>query len=639
MPRWIWAVLLLCCASGAWAATGANSANSVETSIKELPIIPKPVQQHMGQGSFMLTASTRIFVSDETGLLNAQILNASLQKRLGFRLKIRFAQASPNETNFIAFSTVADSRNAEQYTLRISSKAIKIAGADSGQFYGMQSLLQLLPADMQNAQYTQNMQHTPAIPVPVAEISDGPRFPWRGMHLDVGRHLVNTDFIKKFLDQMAFYKMNVFHWHLTEDQGWRIEIKAYPKLTQVGGWRKESTLGHHVRPYIGDGKPYGGFYSQEQIKDIVAYAAARHITVVPEIELPGHSTAALAAYPELACTSGPFQVATNWGIFDDIYCPTETTFQFLEKVLNEVMALFPGKYIHIGGDEVPKKRWKQSPRAQTIMRREGLNSEEELQSWFIGRVERIINRKGKHIIGWDEILQGGGLARDATVMSWRGEEGGITAAREGHDVIMSPVSHCYFDAGQGPKEQESWGLGGQLSLEKVYAYNPVPTALTPKEQTHVRGVQGNIWTEYLKTPEMIEYMTYPRMLAMAEVAWSEQSARQFASFEQRLSVHYAFLEQARVAYRLPRPQGLDGDVTTNENSYTLKLQPTVPGSSLYYTLDGNTPDIHSSLYREPVKIKLTPGQPVNIQVLTVSSGGRYSAVQRASVVQQTTVGK
>jgi len=622
MSYQVLAVLALCGGIFCVNSFAGEAKKTVEQPV-DLAIIPKPLTQQSGQGSFSLSGKTQLFVSDAAALLNASMLNDRLEQTLGFRLNVLQRLPRKLDSNYLLLRTASHTPNKqnenETYALAINPHSIELTGSAAGQFYGMQTLLQMLPTKASAIAHLRTVS-----------IADNPRFAWRGMHLDVARHMVSVEFIKKFLDQMAFYKMNTFHWHLTEDQGWRIEIKAYPKLTEVGAWRKESTLKRHVEPYIGDGNSYGGFYTQEQIKEVVAYAAARHITVVPEIELPGHAQAALAAYPELACTPGPFEVATNWGIFEDIFCPSEATFHFLENVLTEVMALFPGQYLHIGGDEVPKVRWKKSALAQEVMRREGLKNEEELQSWFIRRIEKFINSKGKRLIGWDEILEGG-LAPNATVMSWRGEDGGIAAARQGHDVIMSPTSHCYFDAGQGPKEQESWELGGELPIEKVYAYNPVPAVLKGEEQRHVKGVQANIWTEYLSKPEMIEYMAFPRLLAMAEVAWTAQQGKEYASFEKRLETHYPRLQQAGLAYRIPRPIGLPAQVNAKDKTHTLALHAPVAGSKMYYTLDGTVPDTSSPQYLRPLVITVKPGLDSLVQVLTVSPDGRRSAVQRSVI--------
>jgi hexosaminidase len=381
------------------------------------------------------------------------------------------------------------------------------------------------------------------------------------MHLDVARHFMPVELVKKYIDYMATYKLNRFHWHLTEDQGWRIEIKKYPRLTQVGGWRNGTIIGR----YPGKGNDsllHGGFYTQEQIKEVVQYAADRHITVIPEIELPGHSSAAIAAYPELSCFpdedtkfpaectwAGPAkgkQVQQTWGVFEDVFCPSETTFGFLQDVLDEVMLLFPSAYIHIGGDECPKEAWKRSAFCQQLMKDKGLKDEHELQSYFIQRIEKYINSKGRKIIGWDEILEGG-LAPNATVMSWRGEEGGIAAARQRHDVIMTPGEFCYFDHAQTNNE-DSVTIGGYLPLEKVYGYDPVPAVLTSTEANHILGAQANVWSEYIKYPSKLEYMIFPRMVALAEALWTPKSNKNWKDFERRLPVILSRLDKAAINY-------------------------------------------------------------------------------------------
>ncbi len=581
-------------------------------------LIPAVQQIEMKAGQFHLNRQTKIFASDMVAKENAQLLSVAVQKILGVSLPVMLGKPTAQEQNFVQFLSIQTFAPSEAYNLVSDTKSLRITATAAGQFYALQTLLQLLPLHKQAV-----------IDLPAMEINDTPRFAWRGMHLDVGRHMFSVDFIKKLLDQMAALKLNTFHWHLTEDQGWRIQIKQYPKLTQVGAWRKETTKDRHYEPYIGDGVPYGGFYTQEQIKEVVAYAQRLHIMVVPEIELPGHSQAALAAYPELACTPGPFAVATNWGVFEDIYCPTEPTFTFLENVLTEVMALFPAPYIHIGGDEAPKTRWKASAQAQAVMQREGLKNEEQLQSYFIRRVEKFINSKGKRLIGWDEILEGG-LAPNATVMSWRGEEGGIAAAKEGHDVIMTPTSWCYFDAGQGPAEQELWQLGGEITLEKVYSYNPVPKVLDESQQSHIRGVQANIWTEYLPTSAHVEYMVFPRLLAMAEVAWTPQDRRNFADFEHRVQNYYPRLDQAKIAYRIPRPLGLDTPVQIGKE-WQWTLTAPVKDSKMFYTLDGSepSPSPKGKLYRKTLAVKKDAAAV--LKVLTVLPDGRVSAVQVAGI--------
>jgi len=410
----------------------------------------------------------------------------------------------------------------------------------SGLFYGAQSLLQLI----QNDQLT--------LKVPVLTITDYPRFSWRGLHLDVSRHFFPVEFIKRYIDLMAQYKFNTFHWHLTEDQGWRIEIKKYPKLQEIAAFRKETLLGHYSdQPHKFDGQRYGGYYTQEEIKDVVAYAAKRHVTIVPEIEMPGHSLAALSAYPVLGCTGGPYEAATLWGVFDDVYCAgKESTFAFLENVLDEVLDLFPGEYIHVGGDECPKARWKDCAHCQKRMKAEGLEDEHELQSYFIQRIEKYLNAKGRKLIGWDEILEGG-LAPNAAVMSWRGEDGGIAAAKAGHPVVMTPGFALYFDHYQGDPENEPVAFGGNTPLKKVYEYEPIPAALSQEELSYILGAQANVWTEYIKTPEHVEYMVYPRALALAEVVWSQRENRNWANFVMRLPHQLKLLDQQKVNYRKP----------------------------------------------------------------------------------------
>ncbi|WP_088124910.1 beta-N-acetylhexosaminidase [Roseivirga misakiensis] len=424
----------------------------------------------------------------------------------------------------------------EAYALKVDHEGVTIrANTDVGFFYGVQSLVQMLPTDKQIAV------------LPYMALLDKPRFSWRGLHLDVGRHFYSVDFIKKYIDLMAFYKLNTFHWHLTEDQGWRIEIKKYPKLTAVGSQRKETIKEKNFNPYIGDGKLYGGFYTQDEVKEIVAYAAERHVTVVPEIEMPGHSLAALAAYPELGCGPGPYEVGTRWGVYEDIYCPSEKTFAFLEDVLKEVIDLFPGDYIHIGGDEAPKAVWKKSKLAQQVIKREGLKDEFELQSYFIKRIEKFLVSKGKKLIGWDEILEGG-LAPEATVMSWRGENGGIEAAENGHDVVMSPNADMYFDHYQANPENQPLAIGGYTTLESVYHYEPIPAALDSEHHKHVLGAQANVWTEYMKTSDYVEYMAYPRVVALAETVWTDPAKKDWARFQEKMQQQYKLLDARGVNY-------------------------------------------------------------------------------------------
>ena len=528
-------------------AAGLSSACSTP---RNPSVIPQPVQMEVGRGIFDLDADTRIVLTNPTN--EVQQLTESWARPIratsGFNLQLVDTPSdAPSNTITLRLSPDA-SHPAEGYRLNVTSDVVTVeAKTPAGLFYGLQTLTQLLSGG-----------HSSGWSVPVVQIVDAPRFAYRGMHLDVGRHFFPVAFVKKYIDLLAMYKMNKFHWHLTDDQGWRIEIKKYPKLTEIGAYRKETVVGKNFerfdRPYVGDGQPHGGFYTQDEVREVVAYARARYIDVIPEIEMPGHATAALAAYPELACTDGPFDVPTTWGIFEDVFCPKEETFQFLEDVLTEVIALFPSQYIHIGGDEVLKVRWKESELAQEVITREGLADEDELQSYFIKRIESFLLAQGRRLVGWDEILEGG-LAPDATVMSWRGMEGGIEAARQGHDVIMTPTSHTYFDYYQGDPVQEPLAIRGLTPLEKVYGFEPVPETLSAEDAAHILGAQGNVWTEYMATTDHVEYMVFPRMLALAEVVWSPQELRNWEDFVQRLPAQLQHLDTLGVNYRQPEEVG------------------------------------------------------------------------------------
>lgn len=495
-------------------------------------IIPKPLHLTMGNGRFPVTSDTRIIYDDHLKQ-EATFLAAILTGASGHEISLD-PTATPADNIVLLLDETID--NSEGYTLSVKYNAVIItAKTASGIFYGIQSLRQLLPPEGEKTDHKIS-----ELTIPAVEIHDSPRFAYRGMHLDVGRHFFPVESVKTYIDLIAMHKMNTFHWHLTEDQGWRIEIKKYPRLTEVGSIRNGTAIGlagTRNPPYTYDDVPYGGFYTQEEIKEIVAYAAARHITVIPEIELPGHSLAALAAYPEFGNGTGPYEVAKRWGIFSEIYSPSEETFEFLEDVLLEVMELFPSRLIHIGGDEVLKQEWEESALAQEVMRREGLADEHELQSYFIQRIEKFLNSHGRSIIGWDEILEGG-LAPNATVMSWRGVEGGIAAARQGHNVIMTPGTHCYFDYYQAAEEdrieEPLTGSTRHTTVEKVYSYEPIPEELTDEETAYIIGAQGNVWTEYMPTWERVEYKTLPRMTALSEVVWSTKESRDWEDFHSRL---------------------------------------------------------------------------------------------------------
>lgn len=508
----------------------------------------------------------------------------------------------------------------ESYSLDVSSKGVTlIAPSAAGRFYGLVTLQHLVNVGRDVAG---------AVRIPALTIVDSPRFPYRGMHLDVGRHFQPVAFVKRYIDLMARFKFNVFHWHLTEDQGWRIEIKKYPRLTEVGGCRAETMVEKRFDPYVGDGTPHCGFYTQEEIREVVAYAAERFVTVIPEIEMPGHSLAAITAYPELACTDGPFAVRTTWGVSEDVLCPSERTFEFLQDVLTEVLDLFPSPYIHIGGDEAPKKRWKESPLAQEVIRREGLKDEDELQSWFIRRIERWLAERDRRLIGWDEILEGG-LAPGATVMSWRGMSGGIAAAQQGHDVIMTPGSHVYFDHYQGDPRFEPLAIGGLTTLERVYGFEPIPEALTASQSRHVLGAQANLWTEYLKTPAAIEYMAYPRAVALSEVLWSSRERRDWGDFLGRLPYALRTLDMLRVNYRVPDVIGLEGDALTLGTRIPVALFTPMGGAIIRYTVDGSDVTMASPLYRGPFELPV-PAEGVTLTARVFVRDGRASAPRSAT---------
>jgi len=437
--------------------------------------------------------------------------------------------------------------NKEEYQLNISKNTINLyALENAGIFYGIQTLIQLLP-----------IEKSSVLNIPCLQINDAPRYPWRGMHLDCSRHFFSKNELKKYIDYLAMYKLNVFHWHLVDDQGWRIEIKKYPFLTKIGSKRKATLIGKPTFDSLGnpsvndkyDSTLYAGFYTQNDIKEIVAYAKNRHITVLPEIEMPGHSLAALAAYPQYACNAGPYETFSRWGVSDDVYCAgNDETFLFLENILKEVMELFPSKYIHIGGDECVKTKWKSCEKCQKRKADEHLQNEEELQSYFITRIEKYVNANGRQIIGWDEILEGG-LAPNAALMSWRGINGGIAAAKQNHYVVMSPGKPCYFDHYQSrDKGAEPMAIGGFNPLDSVYNYNPTPDSLNANERKYIMGAQANVWTEYITNFSQVEYMALPRMSALSEVLWTNLEHKNFLDFQERLYIHKGLLDRMKVNY-------------------------------------------------------------------------------------------
>lgn len=503
---------------------------SLLANAQQPSIIPMPATMQVNHGNFQLSSKTKIVATSNEEKIIANFFNDYLQQYYGLRLNV----VSNTTSNCITLSTspITANRttiNNEKYILNVSKSNISIVGkGNAGVFYGIQSLIQLLPVVAEKEKLSK-------LTIPCLEIVDEPRFQYRGMHLDVSRHFFPIEYIKKYIDYIALHKMNTFHWHLTDDQGWRIEIKKYPKLTSIGAWRDGTIIGRF--PGKGnDNTPHGGFYTQEQIKEVVQYAANRFITVIPEIEMPGHSMAVLAAYPEYSTTPDVRpKVPMTWGlngVENNVFAPTEKTFSFLEDVLTEVMDLFPSNTIHIGGDECSKRWWKVDSFSQQLMRAKNLKNEDELQSYFIQRIEKFVNSKGRKIIGWDEILEGG-LAPNALVMSWTGEKGGIHAAKEKHQVVMTPGGWCYFDHSQ-TKNEDSVTIGSYLPLEKVYGYDPVPKELNEEEAKYILGAQGNVWTEYMAYPSKIEYMIFPRMSALSEVLWTPKEKKNWISFEQRL---------------------------------------------------------------------------------------------------------
>ncbi|HMN33686.1 MAG TPA: family 20 glycosylhydrolase [Chitinophagaceae bacterium] len=472
----------------------------------------------------------------------------------------------------------------EEYHIQLKRSNVEITGSESGVFYGLMSLFQWMTQSAEKEKI-----------VLKDNIHDYPNFSWRGLHLDVCRHFFPTGFIKKYIDILAMHKMNTFHWHLTDDQGWRIEIKKYPLLTAVGSKRKESILEKNFDPYIGDKTPVEGFYTQEQIKDIVKYAALRHVTIVPEIEMPGHAQAALAAYPEFSCDKEPTEVWTQWGVSEKIFCSKDETIQFLKDVLDEVMELFPSQYIHIGGDEAPKNAWKKCPACQRNMKINHLKNENELQSYFIEQIDEYVTSKGKSIIGWDEILEGG-LAQNAAVMSWRGEQGGIEAAKQHHHAVMSPGGYCYFDHYQDSSKSEPLAFGGFTPIEKVYAYNPIPKTLNPSEAQYILGAQGNLWSEYLQVSSQVEYMALPRMCALSEVLWTGEHRPGYENFKTRLKHHFNTLDKYQIYYSRVI-YNIKADEKTTAKGKEIRLIAPFKEGQIFYTLDNNHPTTHSTFYQ------------------------------------------
>jgi hexosaminidase len=523
-----------------------------------LTLVPQPLEVKSGSGAFEFKPDTAIIV--DKGSADAMNVGKQLAERLragtGLELKVSTADKSETQSNAIRISTLGANSplGAEGYTLDVAPNGVSIAGGGGpGMFYGMQTLLQLMPPQV----FSPEKAKAPtAWTVPAVQIKDQPRFRWRGLLLDVSRHFFNKQEIENFLDLMAQHKLNTFHWHLSDDNGWRIEIKKYPKLTEIGAWRKGINFGLDPKAGTAYGKDgqYGGFYTQEDIREIVAYAQARYITIVPEIDMPGHSAAALSAYPEFSCFGGPYD--RDSGAMG-IYCPgNDEAFTFAENILSEINDLFPGKYLHVGGDEVDKSNWTKCPKCQDRIKSEGLKDVNELQSYFIKRIEKFVNQKGRTLIGWDEILEGG-LAPNAAVMSWRGVEGGIVAANAGHDVVMTPGTHCYLDHYQA-KADEPRAIGGFSPLQHVYSYEPIPAGISPDKAGHVLGAGGNLWSEFFPNYAHVQYMAYPRACAIAEVTWTDPKLKNWDDFKRRMETQFERLKIQGVNYRAPKKQSDPG---------------------------------------------------------------------------------
>ena len=586
-------------------------------------VIPLPQEVSLTQENpFKLNENVLIAYPENNALLqrNAEFLSEYIQQATNYAPKTKAIVAGEQVKNAIVLGLDPGIANKEGYVLTTTPEGISINGqTENGVFYGIQTLRKSIPAEAKGA----------TILIPAGEIKDEPRFSYRGMHLDVGRHFFPKEFMKKYIDLLALHNMNTFHWHLTDDQGWRIEIKKYPKLTEIGSQRSRTVIGRNTQEY--DNTPYGGFFTQEEAKEIVKYAQERYITVIPEVDLPGHMLAALAAYPEMGCTGGPYEVCPRWGIFEDVLCiGNDQTMQFLEDVMSEIIEIFPSKYVHIGGDEAPRTRWEKCPKCQARIKAEGLKAdknhtaEDRLQSYCMTRIEEFLNSKGRQIIGWDEILEGD-VAPNATVMSWRGMEGGIKAAQLGHDVIMTPTSFCYFDYYQtADTKDEPLGIGGYVPIEKVYSLEPVPAALTEEQSKHILGAQANLWTEYIHSSEHVEYMILPRMAALAEVQWTQPEKKDFKDFTKRLARLMKFYQRDGFNYAkhvFDLKVDFTPDVAKKAVVVTLS---TIDDAPIYYTLDGTEPTTASLKYTEPVSITET----ADFQAVVIRPEGKSKVVNK-----------
>ena len=606
--------------TGALAAMAFLLPSTAAGQTADFNIIPRPQQVNVSNDApFTLSAKTVISLGTNSQDMkrNANMLASYIEQATG----IRPAVGKSKNGAAIVLTIDKNIANAEGYKLDADAKQIRIAGASAaGVFYGIQTLRKSLP--LVNGKASK-------VSVPAVHIADAPRFAYRGTHLDVSRHFVTVDSVRQFIDMLALHNINRFHWHLTDDQGWRIEIKKYPLLTQIGSKRAQTDIGHNSGKY--DGKPYGGFYTQQQIRDIVKYAADRYITIVPEIDLPGHMQAALAAYPDMGCTGGPYEVWQKWGVSDNVLCAgNDKTLTFIDNVLKEITQLFPSKYIHVGGDECPKTQWQKCPKCQARIKalnleaKDGHSAEERLQSYIITHASNYLKSLGRNTIGWDEILEGG-LAEGATVMSWRGESGGIAAAKQHHDVVMTPNSYLYFDYYQSlDKANEPLAIGGYLPLETVYSYEPMPKELTADEARHIIGVQANIWTEYMPTFKQMQYMALPRMAALSEVQWSQPALKDYTSFTNRLTEFTHLYD--RLGYNYAKHLYNVAIHVDSDNKWReILIHMTTAGNAeIRYTLDGTEPTANSALYTGAIVLQ----KSAKIRAAAFRNGKRSSVTSQ-----------
>ena len=597
-----------------WSLAGLlmTACSNQPTTVANYEVVPMPLEINTTQqASFLLKSGVTVYypAGNEKMQRNAEFLASYVKAQTGIELQV---QAGEGGKGGIVLQLGLANDNPEAYQLKVDASQVVISSpSEAGVFYGIQTLRKAV-----------DVAEGSNVELPAVEINDQPRFGYRGMMLDVGRHFFSMDEIKTYIDMMALHNINRFHWHLSEDQGWRIEIKKYPKLTEIGSMRKETVIGHNSGKY--DGKPYGGFYTQEQAKEIVAYAAERYITVIPEIDLPGHMQAALAAYPELGCTGGPYEVWTQWGVSDNVLCAgNDQTIQFIKDVLAEIVEIFPSEYIHVGGDECPKVKWSTCPKCQARIKALGLKSdnkhtkEERLQSYVIHEAEEFLNSKGRKMIGWDETLEGG-LAPNATVMSWRGEAGGIEAAKQHHDVVMTPNTYLYFDYYQSKDtETEPMAIGGYLPIERVYSYEPMPKSLSPEEQKYIVGVQANLWTEYIPDFKQVQYMVLPRMAALCESQWCAPEKKNYEAFLQRVSRLIDIYAKNGWNYAT-HIFDVMLDLKPNTETGTLDaVARTIDNAPIYYTLDGSEPTTASEKYTDVIKID----KPCTLRTVAIRPSG------------------